>query len=183
MTKTNKLILLSAVLVAFVLVAGCTSTTTPGGNPTASSKDVTDGINAAFVKANLTVITPFVKTTVGSNTAYTGVADDGAKTLQPYRNNVTIVLTPDRVSANKAYNASIVQALASGYTREQNSSTAWVGRIGSTDSSLSYPNQKVMIEMAQPSFIGVMPWGIPTVIFDVGNTDAYTVSINYRSPA
>jgi hypothetical protein len=176
-------IIVLLLVVASLLVAGCTTSTTSNTNQTpsksaASATNVADGINAAFTKAGLKVITPFVKTTVNGNTAYTGVVDDGAKILQPYRHNVTMVLTPDRVSANKAFNASIAQALANGYTTDQNSSTGWVGRIG----SLSYPNQKVMIELAQPSLIGVMPWGIPTVIFDVGNTDAYTVSINYQSP-
>jgi hypothetical protein len=178
MIHTNKLILLSAVLVAVVLVAGCTSAT-PGGNPTsaASSKDVTDGINAAFTSAGYKVITPFIKTTVNGLTAYTGVVDDGNNVLQPYRNNITIVVASDRATALKEYNASIAKAQANVYTPYAYSTTSWEGIHGST----SYPNQVVWVGVNQPSSSAIVT-GLASYVFLKIDDTAYTVSIDYQSP-
>jgi hypothetical protein len=163
-----------------VSISGCTSSTntsTSSGGGNAAS--VTDSINTAYSHASFTVVTPFTQSKDSSgNTVYKGVVDDGSKVLQPYRNTLTIVMTPDRASATKEYNAAIKTAQGKGYTSDtMDQTTSWFATSG----SMTYPNNQVKITTREPSVIGVNPYGTD-VYLDI-NSNYYAVCTDYQSPA
>jgi outer membrane murein-binding lipoprotein Lpp len=178
-------IIVLSLVVASLLVAGCTNSTTnqtSSASPTSAAgdnpKNVTDLMNGAAKDKNYTVVTPFVQTTVNGHTAYAGVIDDGPKKLEPYRNNITIWLVPDRATAMKEWNASIAQAKASGYVAWSTGTTLWMGNMG--NQYASYPVPTVNIQVQEPSNGGVSPHATD-VYLKFGNYSAFTVTTNYQS--
>jgi hypothetical protein len=157
---------------------GCTESTTSSNG--GGGANVIDTINSAYTKANYTVVTSFTTSVNGNgNTVYKGVVDDGPNVLQPYRNNVTIVMAPNRTAAMKEYNASIAQAQSKGYNKNiMDQKTSW---FATSSSTMTYPNQQVKITIREPSIIGVNPYG--TDVYLSIDSNKYGVCTVYQSPA
>jgi len=160
----------------FAATTGCTTSTTNNTGGGGSSASVTDAINTKYSQSGYKVATPFAQSTDSNGyTTYKGVVDDGNNTLQPYRNNITIVMTPDRQSALRVYNASISQALANGYTKQADQGTSWWGSTG----GVSYPASMVKITIREPSAIGVNPYG--TNVYLVIDSGKFAVATDYQT--
>jgi hypothetical protein len=187
-SKQIAAIIVFLLIAASLLVAGCTSSTTPSASPTSAgptsapsvnpTKNVTELMNEAAKDKNYTVVTPFVQTTVNGHTAYAGVIDDGPKKLEAYRHNITFWLVPDRATAMNEFNASIAQAKASGYVLWSYSTGSWWGNMG--NQYASYPAPTVRIGVHEPYNGGVSVSGTD-VYLKTGNYSAYTVASNYMS--
>ena len=153
-----------------------TTPTTPTATPRPPTT-VADTINAAYTKAGYKLIAPFTASWEGLLT-YKGVVDDGPRILKPYRNDITIVMAPDRTSATKEYNAAIAQAQSKGYTKNiMDQDTSWYASTG----TMTYPNQQVKITIEEPSkYVGVYVYG--TDPFFVIDPNSYVVATDYQSP-
>jgi hypothetical protein len=163
--------------IALVSISGCTSTTNNSSSGGGNAVSVTESINTAYSQGGYKVVTPFTQSTDSSgNTVYKGVVDDGAAILQPYQNNITIVMASNRQSALGEYNASIAQAQTNGYTVSANQGTSWWGAIG----SISYPNTQVKITVDEPSIAGVNVYGTNPYLNI--NSNSYAVCTDYQSP-
>jgi hypothetical protein len=142
-------------LILTVFTTGCTtsntSTATPTATPTAqatantgplTAETLAGAINDYYKSESYTVNTPFNMTKSGDNITYTGVITDGPKVLEPYKHNITIVLTPDRTSAKTVYQAAIDNQTAQGYLASIVSNETfvyWTGYLGTTLSSTQAP--------------------------------------------
>ena len=159
--------LFRSLVVASLLVSGCTASNTPSAIPTAQGAQATASntgagadklaglINDKYKSNDYTVNTPFKMTKSGDTITYTGVITDGPKVLKPYKHNVTIVLTPNRTSAKTIYQAAIDNQTAEGYKASRISNeyyVYWVGYLGTTSSSTNAPRAFDML--AQPESAG-----------------------------
>jgi outer membrane biogenesis lipoprotein LolB len=98
-------------VVASLLVAGCTTNTTSNTNQTPSAatstenttdkSDLSKDITASFVSSGRAVVKEFTKSTNQyGNVVYTGVVkDNNETTLRPYQHNVTIEMTKNKTDA------------------------------------------------------------------------------------
>jgi hypothetical protein len=163
-------IIVLSLVVASLLVSGCTtsntSTATPTATPTAQGAQATPGadnlagaMTAYYKEQNYTVNTPFKMTKSGDTLTYTGVVTDGSKVLTPYKRNITIVLTPTRTSAGTIYQTAINTQKAQGYQEylktNYSSYSYWIGVLGATSSS-SNPSNRVFDMLNEPASYGTL---------------------------
>jgi hypothetical protein len=153
-------------VVASLLVAGCTTPNTPTATPTAQGAQATPGadnlanaMTTYYKEQNYTVNTPLKMTKSGDTMTYTGVVTDGPKVLTPYKRNITIVLTPTRTSAQTIYQTAIDTQKANGYQEYQktnySSFSYWIGHLGATSSS--NPSNRVFDMLNEPSGMLKLP--------------------------
>jgi arabinogalactan endo-1,4-beta-galactosidase len=178
-------------VVASLLVSGCTSNTppaTPTATPTAQATASTGAgadklaglITDLYKSKNYTVNTPFNMTKSGDKITYTGVITDGSKVLKPYKHNITIVLTPNRTSARTLYQAAIDNQTAQGYKANVISNDTfvyWTGYLGTSSSSTNAPRAFDML--AQPESTGSLRLpdsdGNANLFLSGANTDYFEV--------
>jgi len=171
-------------VVASLLVAGCTNSTTnqtssasPTGTASEKPANVADRMTQEAITSGYNVSKPFVQTTVNGYTAYAGVIDDGPKKLEPYRNNITIWLVPDRATAMKEFNASVAQARTAGYEVWSRGATSWSGVFGQDQPR--YPLSQAQIAANAPdTSVNIYRTDLN---LDVGNYSAFTVYTDYQT--
>ncbi len=188
-------------MIALVLVGtcGCTSTSTSSSNSASSSPtlsanqklaldNLAGAINDKYKAANYTINTPFAMTKEGDTVTYKGVVTDGAwHNTSIYTRNVTIVLTPDRTTANTTLNSAISRFKADGYQQvyydTHNGVTTWNGYLG-TSRTLSTPKVQLELQEPAPLNVPVLPGG-NTGSETLGNVDLgnyFEAPINQYAP-
>jgi hypothetical protein len=162
--KSIPVITVLLLVVASLLVSGCTTPNTPTATPTATTTaqgvqaspgtaDNLAGVLTAYYKENnYTVNTPFKMTKSGDTLTYTGVVTDGPKVLTPYKRNITVVLTPTRTTAQTIYQTAIDTQKALGYQEYQKTNVSsfsyWIGTLGPQSSS--NPSNRVFDMLNEP---------------------------------
>jgi hypothetical protein len=176
-------------VVASLLVSGCTTSNTSTATPTATATptvgaqatatvaatpdtrslaagNLAGAIDAQYKSKDYTVNTPFKVTKSGDTITYTGIITDGPKVLTPYKRDITIVLTPTRTSARTIYQTSIDAQKAKGYeeyltSNSSGSSIYWIGYLGTTSSS-NPSTPKVYVIINEPSSYSLYLPGNPS---------------------
>jgi hypothetical protein len=189
-------IVVLSLVVASLLVSGCTtsntSTATPTATPTAqgakatvtatpsglSIEKLTGVIDDLYKSKNYTVNTPFTVTKSGDTITYHGIITDGPKVLTPYKRDITIVLTPTRTSARTIYQTAIDKQKAQGYIEYITSNSSlvyWQGLLGTTTRS-NPSTPKVSVDLHEPysSFL-LLPGSnsLSEYLYGVANTKDY----------
>ncbi|MGZ4846411.1 MAG: hypothetical protein ACXV3D_00250 [Halobacteriota archaeon] len=149
-------IVVALVVLASLLVAGCTSPTTSSPTPSASAStntDVSTALTNEFTGRGFVVMQPFVKSTNGAGlVTYAGAFKDSENTLTPYVHNVTILLTKDRNATKTQFDSAVATAQARGYqgtnTGNVSGGSIWQGSVGR---HFSNPTDFVYISAQQPS--------------------------------
>jgi hypothetical protein len=190
-------------VVASLLVAGCTQTTkqtdtvnsiladqsssnkpTSGFGDKLAADNLAGAIDDLYKEKNYTVNTPFTMTKDGDKITYHGVVTDGPQKLTPYKRNVTVVLVPDRAAARAAYNSTVGTLKAQGFQEYLSSNSSvvfWTGYLGRTTADPSTP--LVRVDLNQPFYSGLILGGeYHEILFsaDVGNY--YQVLIDQQTP-
>ncbi len=186
-------------MIAVVLVGtcGCTSTSNSASGPSSSPANQTlaldnlaGAINDKYKAGNYTVNTPFVMTKDGDTITYKGVITDGGNIPPLYTRNITIVLTPDRTTANTTFNSAISQAEASSYhklaSNTVNGVTIWNGDQG-TSHTLSTPQVSIRLQEPARSNVLFLPGGVSLDTgpesLDVNLSNYFEISTNQYAPA
>jgi len=195
-------------VIASLLVSGCTTSNTPtatptelptatptgqatvGSTPSAGSlaaDKLAGAIDEKYKSEGYTVNTPFKVTKSGDTITYTGVVTDGQKVLTPKKHNVTVVLTTSRDTAKTAYQASIDEQKANGYveylTSNYSSYSYWMGYLGTTSSS-NPSTPSVTVTLNQPYSSGLILPGDSNLYLSSGYVkDYYQLNTNLETPA
>src|SRR5665647_495030 len=164
-------------VVAALLVSGCTtSTTNQTTSPESTSVDITTKLNNAFTARNFSIISPFIKATNQyGNVVYTGVVKDGENTLVPYIHNFTIEEAKDRNQSISRFNAYVAQALKQGYPQSTSNQTGiFYGQIG-TDIN---PAKSIGLSINEPNRGLTWPYHLGGNGVSVSNPNYTVVFVN-----
>jgi hypothetical protein len=178
MTKKLSVIALLLLVVASLLVTGCTTTpVNKTTSPPTKSVDMTDKLNSSFTAKNFTIITPFTRAVNQyGNVVYTGVVKDGEATLVQYVHNLTLEETKSRNETLERFDAYIAQALTLGYSQTYNTSIVWHG----TKDSEAYPANEVYVGIVEPN-VGAM-WDMGNLYLNIKEPN-YRVTVDYKTKA
>jgi sugar phosphate isomerase/epimerase len=170
-------IIVLSLVVASLLIAGCTTPTPVNQttSPPTKSVDIAGKLNSAFAAKNFTIITPFTRAVNQyGNVVYTGVVKDGENTLVQYVHNLSIEETKNRNETLERFDAYVAQALTQGYSQEYNTSNVWHGVIGNG----ANPAKEVYVEIVEPN-VGVM-WDMGHLYLSIQEPN-YRVTVDYTT--
>jgi Ca2+-binding RTX toxin-like protein len=182
--KPIAVILVLFLVVASLLVAGCTSstnTTTPTSLPTS---DTAAAITNEFSQSGYVIIIPFVKSTNAAGiVTYTGIVKDGENSLTPYTHNLTLEVTKNRNDTTTRFDAWVRNATQRGYTgsvQDAGIARYWSGTQGAA----------VMNATHGVWIVGQQPKGFTTVLYASqppksvsALSDGYIVSADFATEA
>ena len=185
--KSIPVITVLLLVVASLLVSGCTNTSTNSpsatstSSPSATSTDFTNQINTAYKNAgtNKTIlVTPFTYKLVNGMPTYTGVVKDGTSDLYPRQHNMTYILTGDRKEARSVFAQEINKSKALGYkglSEPSNTSSIYFGYPSGTIANYTeIGNKEFKVELCSPNFTCL--YGLVTVNFG----DYFPVFVDYN---
>jgi hypothetical protein len=190
-------------VVASLLVAGCTQTTkqtdtvnsiladqsssnkpTSGFGDKLAADNLAGAIDDLYKEKNYTVNTPFTMTNNNGTISYHGVVTDGPQKLTPYKRNVTVVLVPDRAAARAVYKSTVDTQKAQGFQEEMSSNSSvvfWTGYLGTTSPDPSTP--RVRVDLNQPFYSGLILGGeYQEILFSADVNNYYQVLTDQQTP-
>jgi hypothetical protein len=172
-----------SLVVASLLVVGCTTSTNTTTSTPLPITDAAKAITNEFSQSGFTIITPFVKSTnAAGNVTYTGVIKDGEKTLTPYIHNLTFEVTKNRNDTATRLDAWVRYATERGYTgavQDAGVARYWSGTQGAATNA----THGVWIVGQQPkAFVSVLyatqpPKDVTTL------SDGYFVAVDFATKA